>query len=266
MNRWLYRAAGTVGVAGGFLLLGTGGVHADQAGGPQDASGEAFAPTGDLPPLNLSTESTPVSAPEQAPAPAGSPELLPPLDPSSLLGNSSPLGQLPLGQPGSNGPLGLGLPVGDLPLDALPLNALPLEGLLNGSLPTDNMIQIKGQTASLPAPVDQVPALIADQLAAERNWSPDQFPGGASTEQGDLTDGLPMVGNVLQPITGLVNVGNLPAQLPVVGQLVGPTLGTLPVVEDPIGSASAAFPSTAAPSGDTVDGRPIVDEYPEYSW
>lgn len=55
MNRWLYRAAGTAGIAGGFLLLGAGIAHADQAGeaDPDALLGDAFSPTSGLPPLDL---------------------------------------------------------------------------------------------------------------------------------------------------------------------------------------------------------------------
>src|SRR5690606_1726919 len=260
MNRWLYRAAGTVGVAGGFLLLGTGGAHAtpavDQVPGPQDVSGEARSSIGDLPPLNLAAKPT-----------TGQPELLPGLPdlsallPTSLLGSGS--------DQSATDPPGLGLPLDTLPVGTLPLDALPVSSLpLTGQQPA-HLLRIDGQPVTLPVSVgeqlpvplpasvgDQLPALIADQLMAEGDWSPDLF-----AEQADLTGGLPAVGDVLQPIAGLVNLGNLPAQLPLVGPLAGPALGQLPFVEAPPGAA--AGPATAP--ADSINGRPIVGDDPEYS-
>lgn len=53
MNRWLYRAAGTVGIAGGFLALGAGSAQADQTEDPGAALADVFTPASGLVPVDL---------------------------------------------------------------------------------------------------------------------------------------------------------------------------------------------------------------------
>jgi hypothetical protein len=368
MNRWLYRAAGTVGIAGGFLLLGAGSAQADEAETTEALLGDVFSPTSGLPPLDLpvgATAGTPdASALTLDPDDGrlGQPELLPGLPAlptgglDSLLGGL-PLGGLPLdavGAPGGviggAGPLGdagalgkdlvrldgdpIGLPtrlqdtdfrtlpapapippasdaepsvmseaaaagepeiVGAMPFltepikDTLlpgdPLSRLSMIGALVGQVPAAGPI-VNQNLSSLPlvheivpttqsqhtspasdpltGPITGVPLqpVIAQELAAEHG-QPELLGGG----------GLPLIGNGLNPLGQMFGVGNLPAQLPLVGPLAGPLFGNLPVVGDadpakapgPAVSGQPALPNPLQ-NPDAVDGeRPIAGEDPEYA-
>jgi hypothetical protein len=298
MNRWLYRAAGSVGVAGGFLLLAAGSAQADEA--DENSS----------PPLDLPTNAGVTEA--------GQPELLPAL-PTNLAPLSglplsglplSELGGLPLGtDAGINPQIGLvppvdqlvdlqgdlvGLPISadqgvrTLPalvpapqpapaeereelIGAMPSVTRPITGALLGVGSVGELLPIGSvtgltqqvplagpmvtQTArSVPVVADlvpdpmaqqQVPPVIADELA--REYSPELF----EPQPELLGGGLPLVGPILQPLTGLVGFGNLPAQLPLVGPLVGPVLGGLPVVDQPAPAAEGSSPPKRR-----VGGRP----------
>lgn len=271
MNKWLYRAAGSVGVAGGFLLLAAGSAQADEA--EENSS----------PPLDLPANAGALEA--------GQPELLPAL-PTNLVPLSglplSELGGLPLGSgAGINPQIGLVPPLDQLvevqgDLVGLPISAdqgfrtlpalvpapqpapaeereeligpaltRPITSAVLGGGSLGELLPVRGvtglsqqvpvagpvltQTArSLPLVSDLVPdpmaqqmrPVIADELA--REYSPELF-----APQPEVIGGLPLVGPALQPLGGMVGVGNLPAQLPLVGPLVGPLLGGVPVIDGP---------------------------------
>lgn len=284
MNRWLYRAAGTVGVAGGFLLLATGSAQADQAEPVEEQLGNALAPSSGLPLPGL-------------PALPGLPGLpaLPldglPLDPLGLrdgkVGVGLPVDTLlrpdsvqlsPLGLPlDPTGPLSdaAGLPPGLLPIEPRTVPA-PTDLLQALPIPDD-------QPRTLPAPADApmnpspapslpdwftdddapfpgvaesttVPALIGEQLERERGLSPAELTDTLS--RAELTGGLPLIGPALAPVSQLLGVGNLPAQLPVAGGVVGPLTGQLPVVGNPTPIGGGA---------ELHEPRPVVDQDPEYA-
>src|SRR5262245_49952321 len=52
MNKWFRRAVGTVGVAGGILLLGAGTAHAEDVATTAGALDDLISPAGDLAALN----------------------------------------------------------------------------------------------------------------------------------------------------------------------------------------------------------------------
>lgn len=145
MNRWLYRAVGTVGIAGGALVFGAGAAQADQTDLADQALADVFSPTSGLLPLDLTDPDRP------APGTEGAGELQ--LDPADgRVGHAAPAARLggapePEVLPGLPGlPLGLdsllgGLPLGGLPLDGLPLDGLPVpvDGLPTNGLPTDGL-------------------------------------------------------------------------------------------------------------------------------
>jgi hypothetical protein len=237
MNRWLYRAAGTVGIAGGFLLLGAGSAHADQASDTDPESmdallGDVFSPTSGLPPLDLTGGDPTGSLASgaltldpadgrrgQADRPAtGMPELLPGLP------------GLPAG--------GLGSLLGGLPLGSVPLDSLGLPGGAvgaGGPLLSDDLLSVDGGAVGLPT-----------GPSGPTGPGPRTLPAPAPVEAAPATGSAPeIVGSVpflAQPLTNavlgggslgnLVALGDLAGQVPVAGPMVSQTVGGVPLVSD----------------------------------
>lgn len=177
--------------------------------------------------------------------------------------------------------LGKVLPAGGLvgqvpvagPMIAQTTNGLPLvDGLVPGNGPAPQSAPA-GPAGPAPAAAEQVPAVIAQELVAEGGYSPELL-----DDRAEVIPGIPLLGPALEPLGKMFGVGNLPAQLPVVGPLAGPLLGKLPVVNDPSGpgappaaaqtpagpaASSPAAPPAAAGAGATEE-RPYAGEDPEY--
>jgi hypothetical protein len=315
-SRWLYRAAGTVGLAGGFLLLGAGGAQADETentdpellpalpgvpqvpGGPQ-VPGLAGLP--ELPPLAVPGVDRLVGGQLGAVPldglglPGGSVDLIPSLDPLARIDAQRPLGlptrfapgtaartlpaaaaTAPTGVPASErteiiGP-GLLSPTADALLGGQSLGNLVEVGDLTGQLPVAGPM-INQTARSLPVGSDivpatdgQVPAVIADELAADGGFSPEIFGGNAEASgQEEVVGGVPLLGPALAPLGQMVGVGNLAQQLPVAGPLTGSALGGLPVVGSP--APAVPVPAMPAPQDPAVstEVRPIAGEDPLYA-
>jgi hypothetical protein len=295
MNRWLYRAAGTVGIAGGVLLLGAGSAYAEEAGagseGLDATLDDVFSPTASLPPLDLSGDrgasgAAPLTLDPHDGRPGRSearPEVLP------------ALGEVPLD-----------LLVGAPSVDGLPLDLLGLPDAVAGVglPPLDRLLQIDGRllrlpvaatgAPTLPAPVDTI--LPADDPTgwtggpAEAAEAPEilgalptgQLTGALPTGQltnalptGQLTNALPLgqltnllptgqlTGGLLDGRTlgNLVTVGNLAGQVPVAGPVVTQTVRNLPLVGGVMAAApQGPLPATAPAMADPL-GAPIeVDD------
>ncbi|MEV7227632.1 hypothetical protein AB0M79_11515 [Polymorphospora sp. NPDC051019] len=247
MSRWFHRAVGTVGVAGGFLLLTGGAAQADpadatpQAADPQQVQGaidKLLTPTGTLPDLGLSELdatageiSDGVLTISRNNAADGSREAAP--DPLT--------GQLP--------------DLADVPVDRLLAGELRMfPGLGDQSAPAgpavDQVGQPVGRTGAtadaIPAMVtsagEQVPALIGDALMAQK---PELFGG---TESLPVVDTLPVVGGL--PVVGDLTHGGVPL------------VGSLPLVGDPsnlVGPA-AAGPTTQPATTQPATTRPATTQ------
>jgi hypothetical protein len=260
MNRWLYRAAGTVGIAGGFLLLGAGSAHADQASDTDPESmeallGDVFSPTSGLPPLDLTggdqaTGSLASSALTLDPADgrhgtadrpaAGEPELLP-----GLPGLSG----LPTG--GLDSLLG-GLPLGSVPMDSLglPGGAVGAGGpLVSGD---DDLLSVDGDAVGLPTRLTD-PGARTLPAPAEAAPATDPAP--------EIVGSMPFL---TQPLTNavlgggslgdLVTLGDLAGQVPVAGPMVSQTVGGAPLVSDVV----AHQPQHAAPPAQLQPADPAA--------
>lgn len=248
MNRWLYRTAGTVGVAGGFLLLGAASAQADQTESVDALIGDVFSPTSGLPPLNL-----PV-APEPMPDPAGAADRATASGPGTLTldpddGRSSPAATTPEVLPGL--PLGgLDSVPGSLPLGGGVLDRTGLSDANVGiGAPLDDLIRLDGNLVGLPG-----------QAADDgfRIHSAGQLP--RSEDRAEIIGPMPFV---TQPVTDallagrslgdLVTLGDLAGQVPVAGPMVSQTAGTLPLVGD---VAPGADRGTSLDGGTSPDRRP----------
>lgn len=273
MNTWLYRAAGTVGIAGGFLLLAAGGAHADQrdhAAASDELLADLRSPTSGLLPLQLATLAQPATAPgtaaagtltldpadgRDAPVFAGEPEVLPDL------GGLAPLGL----------PLGLDELLRGVPLDAVGLPG----GRVGAGLPVDQLVNLDGQPVSLPGlPLDTnprtLPALAggvgggtagssagtagppAEQLPAEQ-LAAEQLAGGDE----EIIGALPLLG---QPTGGLpaspLSLLSLADQVPLAGPMVHQQVANLPLAGDLLSETRQATGSPLDMAGE-VTGAPL---------
>ncbi|MPZ25740.1 MAG: hypothetical protein GEV12_04650 [Micromonosporaceae bacterium] len=271
MNRWLYRAVGTVGIAGGALVFGAGAAQADQTDLADPALADVFSPTSGLPPLDL-------TGPDRtAPGTAGAGELR--LDPADgRLGQGAgaegePAPEVLPGLPGLPGldsllgglPLG-GLPLDGLPLDGLPLDGLPLDGLPLAGLPVGGPGSPQDQPPPGEAPLDGLPVdgLPVAGLPLDAVGVPGGSVGagvpldglatfdgqaiGLPTDAGAAAEAdrpaevigpMPFLAKPLsdalldgRSLGEVVTVGNLTSQVPVAGPMVGQTAGNLPLVSD----------------------------------
>jgi hypothetical protein len=243
MNKWIRRAVGTVGIAGGALLLGTGTAQADDsvtaAQDPQLLHGlveDLFSPTGG-PGLSLDTPGHRTTAG---------------LRPGGLVqtsGNQGEVGVV-LHAPDGNGER-RDLFVGGRPPDVF--NALPVSDVV----PVDGL-------GLRPAPVA---APQGESLRGESLPVPDM-----PVKVLPALDGLPLGG---LPLGGLP-LGGLPlGGLPLGGlPLGGLPVGGLPLGGDPLGAATGAGQETrgvtdaaaAVVSGDVVHVLPpggSLDDVPE---
>ncbi len=232
MNKWLRRAAGTVGVAGGMLLLAGGAAQADAP-----TSDAALAPGGLI--HNLFT-------------PLGATNLGFSVD---VPGTTIDAGLLP------DGPLALQPNDGRVGITAhtLTKNGVPQALFFNGKLPDVlSMLPIQGLvppgivgpvTNAAFGTVGGVTDTLADTTRTAAGFqSPAAGVHGVATDVsntlvGPTTEGLPLVG-------GLVD------NLPVVGGLLGDNgpLGNLPVVGSLLNGAGGGLPIV----GGLVQNLPLV--------
>jgi hypothetical protein len=266
MNKWLYRAMGSVGVAGGMLLLGAGTAQAEPTdrAEPQPLDGllaQLVAP--------VAGTGTVTAADRDGAVPVAVPL-------TGSIGHGSVLGGLQVAQPAVDRLAGLaGLPA---PSGAAARTQPPAVGPLG-----------------LPAPAgDLLPALIGDKLArqgfsADLLGDPGSLPVGTLPAPGTLPVGaLPL---------GALPVGTLPVgapgaagPLPIAGPLAGQALDRLPLgllrpaaapapapgrpVADRPAPAPAVRPGAATvtdaatrrpPTGVRPGERPIAGEDPEFA-
>jgi hypothetical protein len=288
MNKWLYHAAGTAGIVSGFLLLGTGSAQADDRNEDLNALGEVFSPTSGLPPLNLPADTAGPADTGYRTLPAPAPLSTEAAEREEIVGPVSDLTE-PL-----TGTLLGGGSLGDLPAIGEATGQVPMAGPMVSQ--TTRNLPLVGDLAAAPAaprtqttpvsprslPVDtadllgragqigseQLPPVIAQQLAAYGGYSPKLFDGAEPEQLGDGLPlagdglpllggrGLPLLGSGLDPITQMIGSGDLPSQVPVVGQLAGPALGGLPMVGNQ---------GPAPTAGGRLDERPVTGEDPEYT-
>ena len=279
MNKWFYRAVGTVGiVAGGVGLLGgTAQANETPSADPQALRGlfdDLLAPTAGLDRL------APVALPVDAPGVLGS---LPVTDLLPVAGLGAPAESLP-GLPVLNRvgelPLVSQLGVSQLGVGDLGRDVLPLAGGLAGDLG----VGPGGSVFAIDGPNDPLPAGVTDALAsAQRDAGTEDLPlvggllgGGSGGDQagGAALGGLPVVG-------GLAKGGgsDLPvlSGLPVLGGLLGgarhqavvddPTLTDDPDVDmDAPADFALARPAPTARAGERPIAFDIDDEYTERSY
>jgi hypothetical protein len=227
MTKWFYRAVGTVGVAGGFLLLAGGVAQADDA---------ATTPVNDL---------------------QGSLDgFFTPMGPSSLAGGADPaaplngLANLSLGGKAVNPTDSLGL-LGALPLDPTATLAPGGTGAAPGGLGGGPLGAVTGALGSAPAaapateaggglPVlGSLPQFGAIPTDAVRNLNPTQLPSVQNFDAGKLLPAL--IGD------------NLAAQSPELFTESSP-LASIPLVGDVmLAGALAPPPAAGAPADAPVD-------------
>ena len=269
MNRWLYRAAGTVGIAGGFLLLGAGSAQADDPEGTEALLGDVFSPTSGLPPLDLAVDGT--AAPD-----AG--ELT--LDPQDgRLGEPELLGSLPALPVG-----GLDSLLNQLPLGGVPLDAVGVPGGMigtGGPLATDDG-QLRPDLVSVDGDLVGLPTRLADQgfrtLPAPAPLSPETAGPAAAADPAagdpEIVGPMPFltdpIKDSLLPGTSfrqLSMVGGLVGQVPVAGPIVNQNLRSLPLVHEIVPTqedAAAGDPLTGPVADDQVApviGQQLAAEY-----
>jgi len=294
MNKWFYRAVGTVGVASGFLLLGGGAAYADQADArpatdPQQLRGALdalFTPLADTPVTPLAD--TPVTPPADKPASplAGTPVGL-------LTGvPTNPLASVPAGGLGDATPLGPGALLGAPPpwptteqstprggvdpaalLSGLPAAGDPLTGAASflaaplGDLPlADAAARRSGDRVAGVGPLHTAPPasdLPLDALAT--NGLPlDALPTGGLPLDALPTSGLPLNGLP----TDRLPTDRLPTDgLPTDGLPTGGLpLDGLPTNGLPLGAAAGAplagLPRAAAPDPANITDHPAFDALP----
>jgi len=266
MNKWFRRAVGTVGVAGGMLLLGAGTAHADDSalddlnnlGLSLDTPGSRVsAGTVDGGPLLVEKNTGEVGATVHAPGERDvflggrTPNVMDAIPLTSVV-PADGLG-LPSAVPGLSG---TGLPglsgVAGQPTEALNAPALPLLGTLQSMLPLPGL----GSAPSL----DSIGATSGDGLVPSNGAA---LPQAVSVVRGDAvhvlrsdsTESLPLVTGHLPVLTGN-GLPSLPAELPVSGNLN--PVGDMPI---PVGgellqrnNLGSYVPRHAA------DERPVADE------
>ncbi|GAA0815050.1 hypothetical protein [Spirilliplanes yamanashiensis] len=252
MNKWWYRTMGTVGVAGGFLLLSGAAAQADPGAPaqPQPLTGVLGGLLGPTDGLTGSLGGNPANGlmpgDDVVPGVVDGPYLVPP---PTMETRGNVAGDAPAGRAATDAvdPAGLAgrLPAGPAASVVSPLapatgGGVPvlgdLTGLLGGGLlPTGDLLSGGGV-----APADQVPALIGDAMAARQ---PELFgaPG--------LLGSLPLLGGAAPAAPAA------PAARPVT---------TLPA--DTSGMPSGGrHVAPEAPSGRAFsDGRPVAGEDTEY--
>jgi hypothetical protein len=219
MNKWIRRVAGTVGVAGGMLLLGAGAAHADSTTNTAPTPGlldDLFSPTGGPNNLGLSLPRLPLDSALPASGSSVVPDrvVTDSTVPDSVVSESGVV-------PGSDGlartgGLTKGLPlVGGLPLltGHLPVPAvLPVVGQLTGGLPLNSYAPRHGAYVPRHATADRQ-AVADDGIAAHST--------GRSAEALPLAGDLPLV-NSLGGLTGGAS------SVPLVGNLMHGGGGLLP--------------------------------------
>ncbi|WP_432834303.1 hypothetical protein [Dactylosporangium sp. CA-092794] len=242
MNTWFRRAVGTVGVAGGMLLLGAGAAHADDTALAPGQLDDLFSPAGgpNNQSLSLHARGDRIDTSAASSVEAGKRTTSTSLSTNSLNSRKVPsvLRGLPLTSLVPTDSLGLprttssrlpNLP--PLPTDALATNALPANG----------------QPPSLAATEDSLASLpLVGRLA---NLNQVGLPGTSIADTSTAFPAIPRPGTEALPVVG---------GLPLLGNGL-PVRGTLKPVDDyaiPIGGSFAALPATEA------DGLPVVGDLP----
>ncbi|WP_433612860.1 hypothetical protein ACQP2P_02485 [Dactylosporangium sp. CA-139114] len=268
MNTWLRRTVGTVGIAGGMLLLGAGAAHADDtalapgqlddlfspAGGPNNQSLQLQAHTDRIDTSTEATTAAPLSTNRvnrQA-----VPGMLQGLPVSSLVPTDS------LGLPRTTSSRLPNLPA--LPTDAVAANALPGAGQAPSLAGTEDSLAtlplVGGLTDLSQLGLPGTDTLQGTSIADTSTAFPGVKPSPRKAKQGK-TEGLPLVGGLPLldgglPVRGTLNpVDNL--GLPVGGGLPGAGRGAteaggLPLVDDlPLGGSDVL-------KNDSVTGVPVI--------
>lgn len=246
MNKWFYRAVGTVGIASGIWLLGSGAAQANETDAvgathdPQLLRGlfdDLLSPTAGLSRLGVPAE-LPTDLTAALPVRDGAPQNVFQTTGTSRTGVPGVLGALPVTDllPAA----GIGIPTESLPnLPVLgALDGLPLVGELGlqrdllpaaGDLANGLGVGPGGAVFAIDGTDDPLPAGVADAIS--------------SAGTGAAPEDLPLVGGLLGGATGddqgaAGPLGGLPmlGGLPVVGGLLGgggAPAGDLDMVEDP---------------------------------
>jgi len=271
MNAGWYRTVGTLGVVGGFLLLGGAAAQADATlpAGPQPLAGvlgDLLSPTNGLTgPLGGNPASglmpgddvVPGLMPgdDVVPRVVDGPYVVPPpameVQPSATTGDTAatdgPAGRVQAG-PAASVVSPLAPARGGLPLDlgGLPLDLGDLSRVLGGDLlPAGDLLSGGGVApVSQVAAQDRVPAVIGDEMTAVR---PELFSPGPS-----LLGGLSLLGGGT-PAQTLPATAAMPAGGTAVPAAT-PTAATKPVTRQPATTHSRPF----------SDGRPVAGEDPDY--
>lgn len=221
MNKWLYHAAGTAGIVGGFLLLGAGSAHAA---------------------TNDDSDTT-----RPAPA-AGVPELLPGLPALPLGDLDSLIRSLPLGD----------APLREIPLDALGVSngTLGTGGALTDTLAGGGLLRVTGDPLGLPGRLTDTASRTLSGAAPETDPGYYYFPMPIvepHTDTGygydyhilpvdDTPSGYYTLPADAEPETGEGPYRTLPAPAPQSMETGTPTdlagqpeiIGSLPFLTDPI--------------------------------
>ena len=272
MNKWLYRTMGTVGVAGGFLLLGGTAAQAEPAPQPlTGVLGDLLNPTnGQTGPLGGNPASGLMPGDDIVPGVIDGPYLLPPpsMETSGNVAGDRAAGRAPADDvaPGFADQLPVGpaasvispLPPagggGGLPMDPGGLtgllsggNLLPGGDLLSGSgLAPISQLRVAGVT-----PRGQVPAVIGDEMTAAR---PELFSPDLSL----------LGGEAAVPAHTLPATASMPAGGTAVPPRGQPVSRPKPAAKQPAAKQPAAKQPAAKPGRAFSDGRPVAGEDAEY--
>jgi hypothetical protein len=206
MNTWWYRAVGTVGVAGGFLLLAGATAQAAPAtppNGPQPvtgAVGDLLNPTsGLLGPLGVAPSNV-LPSRDAVPGVVNGPVIVP------------PPGRRATETDGDRKPPVAGVNIGDGQAATTPSTTAGASDLLGGGdlLSGGDLTDLLGGDllgAGGAPTADQLPALLADRMATQQ---PELFSTGLPLLGG--LDGLPVIGGGSLP--GTMPQGGTPVTLP----------------------------------------------------
>jgi hypothetical protein len=283
MNKWFRRAVGTVGIAGGMLLLGAGTANADDAALTPGLLDDLFSPTGGrlaLPPNapdtaeNLALHSLPEAGEPQDAVRIG--EILGALPISSVLpasglglptGNSMPVLDptqdiATVGVPGarlvqgaSSNNAAAGTEAGGVGGTGLPVNAQTptLDQVISGRAPLGGSLLDGGSPVQGNlVPVGGLPAIpigrghsLLGSLVPANGLTPGSDLGEDAEAGGLPLLGIPVSGDLLSNVMQDNTVQGMPGGLPVAGGL--PIAGGLPV--------AGGLPAQRA-----VEGLPVVSQ------
>jgi hypothetical protein len=239
MNKWMSRAVGTVGVAGGMLLLGAGVAHADDSvtpGALDELSGSNLGATLDTPGSEMS---------------AGMVDN----GPLALQKNNGELGTT-LHTPGANGESRDVFVGGRAPdaLGAVPGNDLMPNGLRSWGLSQSSLLP--GTAASTPRTAASTQGTGAERTPVQQGQSAPVIPVMGTLSQLPLSS-LPVPGLGTSPLGALTGTtGNLSGADGATGRLSGATGSGLSGTTGRSGGTEGVPSMAGLPS---VGGVPFVD-------